>query len=385
MYPTVVITSAVPWEGITARPHHLARQLAGRGWPVLFVEPPVTLIGPFRNPSLRARMLPRHPIADVNIRQDTDVKVLKPVTTLPFYHVVRWINRFNQRLLARQIRQHVTGPIILLSNLPSSVDMIPWLSPIATFYDCVDDHGAFGGLVRRDVIDSLEAEMAYASRTVFATADALAERMQSLHSHVQLVPNAVELDHFRKTFNASEHPDLSDIASPRVGFIGGIGSWLDFDLIRNLATARPNMEFVFVGPVETDVTAVRALPNVHFLGRKPYDELPQFLAGFDLCLYPFANNKLTESVNPVKVYEYLAAGKEVLATPTREMRKFVDHVWIINNSDEGASAIDMILRGKRKDSPALRQPFLQEQTWESRGKQIEAALLQHLPTSFSLN
>ncbi|GMA62375.1 glycosyltransferase [Alicyclobacillus fastidiosus] len=381
MYPTVVITAAVPWDGITARPQHLARQLAGRGWPVLFVEPPVTLIGPFRNPSLRDKMLPKTPVAEVQSLGDGQIRVLQPMTTIPFYHMARFVNRFNQRLLARQIRQHVHSEAILLSNLPSSVDLIPWLSPVATFYDCVDDHGAFGGLTRSDVIEALEADMSYQSRAVFATADALVEKMRRFHNDVYLVPNAVELDHFAQTSTATPHADLCDIPSPRVGFVGGIGAWLDFDLLYNLATLRKDVQFVFVGPVETDVSRIRALPNVHFLGRKPYAQLPEFLAGFDACLYPFANTKLTESVNPVKVYEYLAAGKEVIATPTREMSKFTDHVWLTPDATTAAAAITAILSGQRRSDLQLREMFLREQTWSARGSQIESVILRHLPDS----
>ncbi|EPZ44678.1 glycosyltransferase [Alicyclobacillus acidoterrestris] len=379
MYPTIVITAAVPWDGIIARPHHLARQLASRGWPILFVEPPVTLIGPFRNPALRDRMLPKNPIQDVERDTVGHIRILQPMTTLPFYHVARPVNRFNQRLLARQIRQHEAGPLVLFSNLPGSVDLIPWLRPIATFYDCVDDHGAFGGLTRSDVIESLEADMSYQSRAVFATADALVEKMALYHNDVHLVPNAVELDHFRTAASATPHPELSDIKGPRVGFIGGIGAWLDFDFLHQLATSRSDVQFVFIGPVEADVSKIRSLPNVHFLGRKPYTALPQFLAGFDACLYPFANSKLTESVNPVKVYEYLAADKEVIATPTRELNKFSQHVWLTPDATAAENALAAILSGEKRSTMAEREPFLREQTWSARATQIESILLHHLP------
>jgi glycosyltransferase involved in cell wall biosynthesis len=339
------------------------------------------LIGPLRNPALKSRMFPRQPISTVlqSDGKQAEIRVLTPMASVPFYHMVRGINRFNQRMLAHQIRHHVPGPLILLSMLPDSVDLIPHLAPIATFYDCVDDHGAFGGLTRLDVMDTLEASMAYASRTIFATADALVEKMQAFHSDVRLIPNAVELGHFAQTVQAEEHALLAQIPAPRVGFVGGIGAWLDFELLRGLAMARPDVQFVFIGPIEADVSSIRSLANVHLLGKQPYAQLPEFLAGFEVCLYPFANNKLTESVNPVKIYEYLAAGKEVIATPTREMHKFTEHVWLAPNLEAGLQALDAILHGKRKVAPQSVQPFLQKQTWQARALEMDAALLQSLP------
>jgi len=347
----------------------------------LYVEPPVTLIGPLRKPQLRYRMLPKNPITTVSTGEKGLIRVLRPVTTLPFHHIKRFINRYNQRTLARQISQHVLGPAVLYSNLPASVDLLRWLVPIVTFYDCVDDHAAFGGLTRLSVIEQLEAEMAYASRSVFATADALMEKMSQYHSDVHLVPNAVELQHFAKAKTSPVHVDLLSLTGPRVGFIGGIGAWLDFPLIEHLANARKEVQFVFIGPIETDISSVRNLPNVHFLGRKPYAELPEFLAGFDLCLYPFANNKLTESVNPVKIYEYLAAGKEVLATPTREMAKFADFVWLIPDFEAATAALEAVLAGNGQGHAAQCVELLQNQTWQGRGLRIDEIIRSHLPVT----
>ncbi len=251
---------------------------------------------------------------------------------------------------------------------------------MVTVYDCVDFHTEFEGLVNPTVVGNMEREIACHSRLVFATSDKLKSRMDEFHSDVRLLPNAAEVDHFAKTQSAHVHPALADIPGPRVGFIGGIGSWIDQEFIAGLAQARPNVHIVLIGPVETNVATLERCPNVHFLGLRPYQELPQFLAGFDATLMVFRNNELSQAVNPIKVYEYLAAGKEVISTPMYEVvTKMKDLVWVAGTPDEGARALDQILAGGRRVDDATRQAFLDRNSWASRVAEVDATLRSLLP------
>lgn len=235
-------------------------------------------------------------------------------------------------------------------------------------------------MIRADMVNQMERDLAFASKTVFATANTLRSRMREYHPDVRLVPNAAEVAHFATAIEAPLHSKLLSIPEPRIGFIGGIASWVDIQMLTDLAMARPNVHLVMIGPVETDVSALEKLPNVHFLGRQPYSELPQFLHGFEAALYAFVDNELTKGVNPIKVYEYIAAGKEVIATPTYELKKFADLVWLAGNSQQAAEALDQILDGKRKITPEVREQFNQNNSWSARTDEIEKAILEWLPT-----
>jgi glycosyltransferase involved in cell wall biosynthesis len=382
--PTIVIVSAVAWRGTTARSQHFARGLAERGWNVLFVGGPTTILSPLKNRALASQLLPKEPIEDVfNSKTGGTLRVLTPVAHLPFGNMRRSINRLNQRLLAAQIRAAMPGPYILLPMLPTSIDLILPLRPMAVLYDCVDLHSEFVGLIDRDVVNQMEQELVYQSRAVFVTADGLKERMENFHSDVRLVPNAAQIEHFRGTQTSTIHPLLEGIPEPRIGYIGGIGTWVDQELIEALAKARPNVHFVMVGPVETDVTQLNKLQNVHFLGLQPYAELPQFLAGFQLTLHAFVRNELTESVNPVKIYEYLAAEKEVLSTASRELDKLSEVIWVTRDTDQALDALDRILAGETRTTADHRQSFVQAHSWDARVDIVEEALQSILPPHLS--
>jgi glycosyltransferase involved in cell wall biosynthesis len=381
MRPTIVITSAAPWDGVTQRPHHVAKELAERGWKVLFIDYPITFLGPVKNRALINRIIPKQ-LARIVLETETggSLTVVSPGAILPFGNLSRSINRLNQCIIASQIRRFLPQGCILLSTLPSSADLIPWLHPSLVFYDCVDYHAGFSGMINPDVVNQMERDLVFASKTVFATARTLWIRMRTLHPDVRLVPNAAEVAHFATAVEAPLHPELVPIPEPRVGFIGGIASWVNIQMLAELAITRPNIQLVMIGPVETDVSTLEKLPNVHFLGRKPYQELPQYLHGFDATLYAFVDNELTKGVNPIKVYEYIAAGKEVIASPTYELRKFSDLVWLAEDGAEAAQALDAILAGKRKITPEVCKQFGLDNSWSARTDEIEKAVVDWLPS-----
>jgi glycosyltransferase involved in cell wall biosynthesis len=381
--PTLVIIAAVPFHGIVARPQHIARLLAERGWNVLYIDGPVTWLSPLKDKSTRSRVIPANPTHPVPVHGDGKLTVLTPMAMFPFSNQYRFLNRWNQRLLSRQIQTAAPGPYVLLSMLPASADLLPVLHPVVTLYDCVDFHSEFQGFVDATLVDQMEMDLAHSSRVVFATADALKERMESGHPDVRLVPNAGETAHFASTAHAPLHPKLATIPEPRIGFIGGIGSWIDTEFITGLAKNRPEVQFVMIGPVETDISQLDALPNVHFLGKQPYAELPQFLSGFCATLVPFRQNPLAQAVNPVKVYEFIAADKEVIGTPIREMKKLSDYAWIAGDVSQGVSAIDRILAGETKTTSEARAWFAQENSWIARVDAIEEALQSALPQQYA--
>ena len=372
--PTIVLTSAVAWTGTRARPQHLAAGLADLGWDVLFVDGPVTWIGPLKNRALKSRLLPEMPVYEVKTTGSGRLRVLSPTAALPFGNVFRTVNRLNQSALADQIKRVAAGPFILLPMLPGSVDLTSHLVPLATLYDCVDLHAEFGGFTKRDLVLQMEQQLVSQSRIVFATADALKERLERWHNDVRLVPNAAQIEHFAVTPTLSEHPKLADIPKPRVGYVGGIGSWVDQSLMEQMAKARPDVHIVMIGPVETDVSRLQGLQNVHFLGLQPYTELPAFLAGFDVTLHAFVQSELTESVNPIKIYEYLAAGKEVIATSSRELNRLSELLWVIKDADGAIDALTQILQGAKRTDDKSRLAFVSQHSWAARVKAVDDAL-----------
>lgn len=384
--PTLVLTAAVPWDGIVARPQHFARKLAERGWNVLYVDGPVTWLGPLKNRELWQRALPKTalrelPVANQAGQEPGFLRILSPLANLPFGNMERFVNRFNQRVLAMQIKNSAPSPYILFSMLPGSVDLLPSLHPLASLYDCVDLHSQFSGFIRPSLVDQMERDMASVSRTVFATAANLSDRMRRWHCDVRLLRNAAEAEHFATTATVPEHPLIRDLPRPRLTMIGGIGSWIDQGFLCELADVLPTLQIVLVGPVETDVAQLAAKANIHLIGRQPYAQLPHFLAGSDAALVVHkADDPVAQSVNPVKVYEYLAADREVISTPIPELVKLSDSLWLCPTGASAADAMRRILAGERRVADkAKRALFVAENSWEARVDVIDEALHRVVP------
>jgi glycosyltransferase involved in cell wall biosynthesis len=378
--PTIVVMAAVAWEEVFARNQHLARGLAQRGWDVVYVEPPVTWLSPLKNRAYLHKLRLRPRLATQPLDDAASLRVLTPPPILPFGQRDRRINRINQRRLAQCIRGAVDGPLLLYTYLPGSVDLLPHLRPQAVVYDCADDHAAFPGTHDPKLVRALEDDLVAASQHVFATSHGLWERLSALRPDVRLIPNAAEVDHFQTTEQALPHPLLAAIPEPRLGFIGGIGAWVDQDYIRGIAIRRPDLQLVLIGPALTDISRLRGHGNIHLLGPQPYSELPRFLRGFQATLFCFSRSPLTESVNPVKVYEYLAAGKEVIATPNRELAQLQDLVWLAADPDQAVAAMDRILVGERRCNGARREAFIHANSWSNRVDEVEKMLLVALDT-----
>jgi len=166
-------------------------------------------------------------------------------------------------------------------------------------------------------------------------------------------------------------PDVAHIKKPILGYVGEIAWWFDFDLIRDLATQNPDWSIVLIGQThEARANELGQIPNIHLLGRKPYSELPAYLSRFDVCLLPFKINDLTSAVNPVKLYEYLAAGKPVVSTPMREVLKYRDVVSVAA-PDEFSTAVSSLLQsGSEAVLVQRRQEVAKSNSWEMRVEEI---------------
>ena len=171
------------------------------------------------------------------------------------------------------------------------------------------------------------------------------------------MPHGVDYEHFSKA--VSHHlpapADIADIPHPRLGFFGLIRDWVDLDLLADVARRRPDWHLVLIGDSTIDLSPYQCLANMHFLGRKPYAELPAYCKEFDAGLVPFKINELTKAVNPIKLREYLAAGLPVVSTPLPEVKACGPWVRIAADAEEFVGAVEAELRlggtfiGQRRD------------------------------------
>src|SRR5207244_6589271 len=176
----------------------------------------------------------------------------------------------------------------------------------------MDDHAGFS-TNHALMVEEERALLAGADLVVASSAPLEADSRRA-NRNVLLLRNACDYDHFAKVGPRPRGP------RPVVGYYGAIGDWVDADLVADLAERRPDWDFVLVGSTFTaDVRRLSRLPNVMLAGEKPYAEVPDWLAKFDVTILPFKRVPLTEATNPVKAYEILAAGKPLVSVPLPEM------------------------------------------------------------------
>jgi len=376
----IVCVGFADWDtDLWTNQHHLMHRLA-RENRVLFVES----LG-LRRPQLAARDLSRIGRRLVRglapPREADGVRVLSPLV-LPFHAnpAVRQLNRrLLPRLVGRATRSLGMSRPILWAYVPQAEVLIDVLQPSLVVYHCVDDIASQAGI---DAASFRAAETRFAARAdlVLASAPELARRMRTLNGNVLDAPNVADTELFATSLGEGPlDPAMAALPAPRIVFTGAIVTTkLDLALLVELARLRPSWSFALVGPVgpgdpRADVSVLAGEPNVHLLGGRAYRELPAVLRAADAGLIPYARNPLTESIFPMKVYEYLAAGLPVVATPLPALAGRVE-VAIASDAAGMAAALDEALLHDSPQRRAERSAAAASHSWDRRLEEIAAAI-----------
>jgi UDP-galactopyranose mutase len=214
------------------------------------------------------------------------------------------------------------------------------LKPIVNIYDCMDELSSFKN-ASKDLI-AWERELFSHADIVFTGGQSLYEFKKDFHPNVYAFPSSVDVKHFSKGRLSQPDPDdQAAIAHPRLGYVGVIDERLDIDLIDKVATLRPDWQIVMVGPVvKIDPASLPKHPNIHYLGSKKYEQLPSYLAGWDIAFMPFAHNEATRYISPTKTPEYLAAGRRVISTSIRDVVYPYGESGLVAIADDASAFIE---------------------------------------------
>jgi glycosyltransferase involved in cell wall biosynthesis len=359
--------------------HHLMSRLAQTNR-ILFVESlglrrPQLALSDLRRIARRLRYALR------GARSDGDVTVLSPIA-LPA-HGSRIVGALNRWLLRRQVG-HAVARLgfhrpILWAYVPHAEALLETLDSSLVVYHCVDDLAAQKG-IHAESFRQAERRLVTRADLVLASAPTLLDRLRRSSDAVIYAPNVADIDFFATALDKGRvDTALGRLPTPRVVFTGAIvATKVDMEWLAALARLRPAWTFALVGPVglgdpRTDVSVLRAVPNIHLLGPRPYQLLPDVLRGADAALVPYALNALTASVFPMKVYEYIAAGLVVVSTPLPALRGLAG-VTIAGDPETAARELTRLISTNTPERSRARSQTAAGHSWVDRLTQIALAV-----------
>jgi glycosyltransferase involved in cell wall biosynthesis len=376
----IVCVGFADWDTeLWTNQHHLMSRLA-RDNRVLFIES----LG-LRQPQIAGRdikrIIRRLRRGLASPRAADGLYVLSPLV-LPF-HRYRLVREINRRLLPALVRRatrrlDLQRPI-LWAYVPQAEVLIEALDPELVVYHCVDDIAA---QERIDTASFRAAEARFAARAdlVLASAPALGKRLRTISSNVLDAPNVADTELFSTALEPGPlDPQMAALPTPRIVFTGAIVAMkLDLEMLAELSRLRRAWSFALVGPIgpgepHADLTAITGEPNIHLLGPRRYDELPDVLRAADAGLIPYMRNTLTESIFPMKVYEYLSAGLPVIATPLPALADVAD-VLTAADAQGIAALLDEALAEDSPERRAARSRAAESHSWDQRLQEIATAI-----------
>jgi UDP-galactopyranose mutase len=288
------------------------------------------------------------------------------------------INAVMKEMTRQLFWEHEIEEYIFWYYTPMALSFTDHFKPLVSVYDCMDELSAFKGA--SSYLPALEKKLFQNVDLVFTGGQSLYEAKCDQHSSVHAFPSSIDAKHFGKARVATrDAQDQSFIPHPRLGFFGVIDERFDSELLEQVATKRPDWNFVIIGPiVKIDPASLPKNSNIHYLGAKKYDELPDYLAGWDIALLLFARNESTRFISPTKTPEYLAAGKPVISTSIRDVVRPYGElklVEIADSADDFIKAAEKIMSGSCQSEWLSRvDAFLAHISWDKTWAQMSALI-----------
>jgi GT2 family glycosyltransferase/glycosyltransferase involved in cell wall biosynthesis len=368
MIRDVICFPVIDWSYRLQRPQQLAIEMARRGSrifylmmsfapssltrPYLFWSSPtknvyiVQLRCPEPHPNLYKQLVTAEQADELResldaLRENCDIRCSLSIVDLPFWH---------------RIASGLSGNIVV--------------------YDCMDYHPGF--LNNEQAMLDEEEHIIKDADLVLTTSASLSNQIGMLRDNT-LIRNACDVSHFMPR---PDQPVHRISKRPVIGYFGAIDHWYDIDLVVKAARVFPTWDFVLIGRSHgCDVTTAKSLPNIHLLGELPYADLPKFVHGFDVCMIPFKISDLTLHTNPVKLYEYLAAGKPVVGTAMPEIMIGAEGlVYVANSHDEFIEKLAQALVDHARPSYVKQRiEYAKQHTWAKRIDLFENALSELFP------
>jgi len=325
---------------------------------------------------LMGKKWPVTPFGKLYIKNQ-NLSILTPYPRLPFRNHFRWIGWLNQKLLLKKIRSTIKklnykNPI-LWTFLHQTADLVGKLKESISIYHCVDDWPillSMANMGRTNRIREDEIALTSSVDIIFRVSSNLLSRLKIPNPILFDMPNGVDIDLFnpRQYSDDLVKHDMKNLSRPIIGFSGTIGKWIDIELIIQIAKCYKNGSIVLIGLNENNpnIDKLQNLNNIYFLGMKSREEVPEYISNFDVCLMPFNRTKIGEGLLPLKMFEYLALGKPVVATSSKVLKQFSDVLYLANDTDTFLEHIKNAITNHNSEYSDFRRDYVLKYSWGNR-------------------
>jgi teichuronic acid biosynthesis glycosyltransferase TuaH len=379
----------------------LAKQLAKNDHLVYYIEYPFTLSDKIKYGNTKQFKQRKPFFAGKNDGilpsefSNLKIVVIPPLLSIHFLpegKLYRKLLTYNERTISNRIntiiKRHSLKNIVYINSFVFHYpNLAEYFNPALRIYHCVDpvfnSYDAKHGLLSEKIVMDK-------SDLIICTSQQLYREKLPFHPNTYFVPNAADIQHSIQAIDPGlpVHESLKNIPKPIVGYFGNIEQRIDFDLMRDVAGQNKNISFVFAGTIQKHWIPdfFFEIPNIHFTGRIPYNQMPQVLKGFDVAIIPFKIKKENKTIFPLKLFEYLGAAKPVVATNFNPDLEFFTNglVSYFDQPDDFSLAIKEALQGDSFELQKKRLELARQHTWEKRASDIEALIEKHLENTMTV-
>jgi glycosyltransferase involved in cell wall biosynthesis len=378
----VVICEYHPWKSdFRIGNHHYARMFLDRGWDVLWISHPVSFVHGLKPENReRVELASRGPV-----RHPGGPTELVPYTRLPFLKAPilssTWVLENSHRFFSPSLvdslgRAGFDKPDLLWITDATMHAIADAADAKALAVRIADDNLEFAGTPKS--LRAVEKRLIRRADAVFATSLPLQKRFEAMGgARVHLLRNGVDFDHFQGEFEKPR--EYEEIAGPIAIYMGAMDNWFALEWIESLAARRPDITVVLIGRDGIDLAPLNRFPNVRYLGRKPYEEIPRYLAHASVGIIPFRRTRLVESISPLKLFEFLAAGLPVVSARWSELEFLAGPALLASDGEEFvrlvARVVDEDWKGEQGD---YFRRFAKENSWQARFDSAMSVLSEYL-------
>jgi glycosyltransferase involved in cell wall biosynthesis len=356
----IVCVSTIDWDFLWQEHQGVMSVLARAGNRVLFIENTGVRSPGWKDRRRVISRLRKWLSGEGRFRAIADNLTLYSPLALPFPYSPL-AQRINRAVVCGSIRRWLErnrfDDPILFTFLPTqfTLDVMDVIGPSLSVFYCTDKLSETSPAARR--ILPYEQRVIERSDLVFASSDLLVDYCRAHNPETHLFPIGVSLEKFGRAWRGESTPpeELARLPRPVVGLVGGLRPCVDQALLRELSLRLPHTSIALVGPEQTPMAELRGLANVHLLGPKPHDQIPDYIAAFDVCLIPYLVDDFTNNISPAKLNEYMALGKPVVSTDLAEVRRFNEtNGAVVRIAATGEKFITQVLAALADDSVTRR-------------------------------